>query len=71
MATSWTTADVERLERAIADGLGARSITFDNQTIVFNSLAEMVQLLSVMRGAVASAAGTSQRIRFAATSKGV
>lgn len=71
MATSWTTADVTKLERAIADGLGARSITFENQTVTFSTVAEMLQLLAVMRGAVASTAGTSQRTRFAAFRKGL
>jgi hypothetical protein len=71
MATSWTQTDINTLERAIADGLGARSITFENQTVTFSSVAEMLQLLATMRGAVAGAAGTTQRTRFATFSKGV
>lgn len=68
---AWTSTDVSNLERAIADGRGARSITFENQTVTFNSITEMLQLLAVMRAEVASTAGTSQRTRFASFSKGV
>lgn len=71
MATSWTQSDIEKLERAIADGLGARSITFENQTVTFGSIAEMLQLLATMRGAVTAAAGSSQRTRYAAFRKGL
>jgi hypothetical protein len=67
---AWTQSDVERLERAIADGLGARSIQFADQVVQFNSIDEMLKLLAVMRAAVAAAAGTSQRTRLAATRKG-
>lgn len=68
---AWSQTDVDNLKQAIADGRGARSITFENQTIVFNSLTEMLNLLSVMQAEVNAAAGTSQRTRYAATSKGV
>lgn len=71
MATSWTQADVEKLERSIADGLGAGSITFENQTVTFESLAARGRLLADMRSAIAAAAGTSQRTRFAAFRKGL
>jgi len=68
---AWTQADVEALERAIAEGRGARSITFaDGQNVTFNSLAEMLQLRSTMKGELAVAAGTSST-RYAAFSKGV
>lgn len=65
---AWTSDDVERLERAIADGLGARSMTFSDQTVVFNSIDDMLKLLSVMRGSVNTAAGRSST-RYAATHK--
>jgi hypothetical protein len=68
---AWSQTDVENLRQAIADGRGARSITFENQTVTFGSVDEMLKLLSVMQAAVTTAAGTSQRTRFAATSKGV
>lgn len=66
---AWTQTDVDALERAIADGRGARSITFSDQSIVFNSISEMLQLLATMRTAVATAAGASST-RYAAFSKG-
>lgn len=67
---AWTQADVDALERAIADGKGVRSIQFADQVVTFNSIEEMLRLLAVMRGAVAAAAGTSQRTRYGATRKG-
>jgi hypothetical protein len=68
---AWTQADVEALERAIADGRGARSMTFsDGQSVTLSSPAEMLGLLSSMKGAIAAAAGTSTT-RYAAFSKGV
>jgi hypothetical protein len=68
---AWTQSDVDNLKQAIADGRGARSITFENQTVTFGSVDEMLKLLSVMQAAVSSTAGTSQRTRFASFSKGV
>ena len=71
MTTSWTAADVAALESAIADGRGARSITFENQTVVFNSTDDMLKLLAVMRAAVDAASGVgTPRTRYAVTSKG-
>jgi hypothetical protein len=67
---AWTSADVDALERAIADGKGARTMQFGDQVVSFNSIDEMLKLLAIMRGGVAAAAGTSQRTRYAATSKG-
>lgn len=68
---TWTQADVDALKAAIAAGKGARSMTFGDQSVVFNSIDDMLKLLAVMQADVAGAAGTSQRTRFAATSKGV
>jgi hypothetical protein len=67
---AWTQVDVDALERAIADGRGARSIQFADQAVTFSSIDEMLALLAIMRAAVAGAAGTSQRTRYASTSKG-
>lgn len=67
---AWTQTDVDNLKQAIADGRGARTITFSDQSISFNSIPEMLQLLSVMQQEVNTAAGRSKSIRYAATSKG-
>ena len=67
---AWTQTDIDALERAIAVGRGARSMTFADQSITFNSLAEMLELLATMKQAVAVAAGTPST-RYAAFSKGV
>ena len=67
---AFTQADVDALDRAIADGRGAIEITFADQTVRFRSVDEMKDLRAMMAGEVAAAAGVS-RTRFAATSKGV
>jgi len=67
---AWTQTDIDALERAIADGRGARTITFSDQSTTFGSIAEMLQLLATMKTAVATAAGMSTT-RYAAFSKGV
>lgn len=66
---AWTSTDVAALERAIADGRGARSMTFSDQSVTFNSIDDMLKLLAVMRQGVNAAAGRSST-RYAATSKG-
>ncbi len=68
---AFTQSDITALERAIADGRGARTITFFDQSVTFNSIDEMLKLLSVMRQEVNGAAGTRQGYRLAATRKGV
>jgi hypothetical protein len=68
---AWTQADVDALKTAIAEGRGARSISFDDQTVIFNSIDDMLKLLAVMTADVTTTAGTSTRTRYAATSKGV
>jgi hypothetical protein len=68
---AWTQSDVDALKQAIADGRGARSITFGDQSITFGSVDDMLKLLSVMQAEVTAATGTSTRRRLAATSKGV
>ncbi len=67
----FTSTDAENLRRAIADGRGARSMTFDNQTVVFNSLKEMIELLAIMDQGVATANGTRKPYRVGTTNKGV
>lgn len=67
---AWTQADVDAIKAAIAAGKGARSITFSDQSVTFNSIEDMLKLLAVMQQDVNSAAGTSRAFRFAATSKG-
>lgn len=67
---AWTQADIDALQAAIAAGRGARSITFSDQSVTFNSIDDMLKLLATMQQAVAGETGAS-RSRFAATSKGV
>jgi hypothetical protein len=68
---AWSQSDIDALKQAIADGKGARSITFGDQSVTFNSIADMLQLLAVMQADVNATAGAQTRTRFAATSKGV
>ncbi len=70
---AFTQTDVDNLKAAIAAGRGARSITFENQTVVFHSVAEMQELLRMMQDEVSSTstAGGASRTRYGATSKGV
>jgi hypothetical protein len=64
---AWTQQDIDTLQQAVLDRKGARSITFSDQTVVFDSVDDMLKLLAVMQQ---QAAGTS-RTRYAATSKGL
>jgi hypothetical protein len=68
---AFTQADVDALRAAIADGRGARTISFGDQSVTFGTPDEMLKLLSVMQADVNATAGTQTRTRFAATSKGV
>jgi hypothetical protein len=67
----FTQADVDRLDRAIADGCGARSMTFDGQTVTFGSPEDFRKLRAIMLEQIAAAAGTRRSFRVATTSKGV
>lgn len=67
----FTTIDRDNLARAIADGRGARSMTFDNQTVVFNSIDDMLKLLARMDAQIGTANGTRRSYRVGTTSKGV
>lgn len=68
---AWTQSDIDALKAAIAAGRGARTISFGDQSITFNSIDDMLKLLSVMQADVAAASGGGSRTRFAATSKGL
>lgn len=63
---AFTQSDIDALDRAIADGRGARSITFSDQSVSFNSIAEMIKLRSMMKREVDS----TPTYRLAATDKG-
>lgn len=67
---AWSQTDVDNLQQAIADGRGARSMTFSDQSVTFNSIDDMLKLLSVMQAQVNAGSGGS-RTRYAATSKGI
>jgi len=63
----WTQADIDLLKQALLDRKGARSITFSDQSVTFESIDDMLKLLAVMQGEVSG----PSRTRYAATSKGV
>ena len=67
---AWTQADIDLLKTAIVERRGARTITFSDQSVSFDSIDDMLKLLSVMQQEVATTAGHS-RTRYAATRKGV
>jgi hypothetical protein len=69
----FTQTDRDNLARAIADGRGARSMSFGDQSVVFNSIDDMLKLLARMDADIAGPAGTNTRrsYRVATTSKGV
>jgi len=68
---AWTQADLDALDRALADGGMVKSLTFADQTYEFRDLAEMLKLRAAMVQALMVDAGTSTSYRLAATSKGV
>ena len=68
---AWSQSDVDALKAAIADGRGARTITFGDQQVTFNSISEMLQLLATMQADVNASSGAQTRSRVAAFSKGV
>ena len=67
----FTIDDQIKLEAAISDGRGARSMTFSDQSVVFNSISEMLELLGFMRREIAAANGTARNFRVGSVSKGV
>lgn len=67
---AWTQNDIDTLQGAIAAGKGAQTITFGDQSITFQSIDQMLKLLSTMKQEVLAGSGGS-RTRYAATSKGI
>ena len=67
---AWTQADIDTLRQALVDRKGARTVQFSDQSVTFDSVDDMMKLLSAMEAAVSASAGTT-RSRLAATSKGV
>jgi hypothetical protein len=67
---AWTAADITTLKQAMLDRKGAKSLTFADQTVVFDSVDDMMKLLAVMEAEVSATAGLT-RTRFAATRKGL
>lgn len=67
---AWTQADVDLLKAAIVERRGARTLTFSDQSVSFDSIDDMLKLLAVMQQEIATTAGRS-RTRYAATRKGV
>ena len=63
---AFTQTDIDKLDRAIADGRGARQISFADQTIIFHSVADMLKLRSLMKRQVDS----TLTHRLAVVSKG-
>jgi hypothetical protein len=67
---AWTQTDVDALERSIAAGLGAGSMTFADESVTFASLEDRLMLLRTMKAAVTTAAGGTTT-RYASIGKGV
>ncbi len=67
MAATFTQADIDALRAAIAGGSVLQSMTFGDQSFMFRSMAEMLQLLAWMQREVNGSSGS----RLAATRKGV
>jgi hypothetical protein len=65
----FTQADVDALKRAIAEGKGARTITFSDQSVTFESIQDMTVRLALMEREANSSVRRGYRV--AATSKGV
>lgn len=65
----FTQSDIDLLKAAIASGRGARAITFSDQSVTFNSIRDMLELVAVMEQDVNKS--TRRNFRVAATSKGV
>lgn len=63
---AWTQADIDTLKQALLDRKGARTIQFADQSVTFESLDDMLKLLSLMEQSV-----IGSRTRLAATRKGV
>jgi len=63
---AFTQADIDALKQAILDRKGAKTITFNDRSVTFDTIDEMLKLLSVMQAEVSG----GSRTRYAITSKG-
>lgn len=68
---AWTQTDLDKLDSAIADGRGARQISFGDQSVTFHDIDQMLKLRAEMRREIAVAANPTRHYRLAATRKGV
>lgn len=68
---AYTQDDLDKLDAAIAAGAVLQSIAFADQTFVFRSIAEMLQVRALIAQALNTAVGTTTGYRVAATSKGL
>lgn len=67
---AFTQSDLDNLKKAIADGRGARTISFSDQSVTFHSVEEMHALLAMMQRDV-NVAAAKPTTRYATTDKGV
>lgn len=68
---TWTQADLDKIDAAIAAGAPLQSMTFADQEFVFRSMDDMLKARALIAQALNAAAGTPTTHRLAATSKGV
>lgn len=66
---AFTQSDLDALDQALADSRGARTISFNGETVSFNSIKEIKELRALMTADINAAAGTSPN-RLAVTRKG-
>lgn len=58
---AWTTADLEAIEAAIASG--EEEVRFSDRSVRYRSIADLLKARDVMKAAIDSASGSSDRIR--------
>lgn len=66
---SWTKADIQKLERAIASG--ALTVRYGDMTVTYQNLESMRALLAQMRAEVEGGAVGESRTRVMVVRKGV
>lgn len=64
---AWTQTDLDKLEAAI--GRGAKTVSYQGETVTYNSLADMLRVRDLMRKQL-GLAGSSQR-RYARVLRGL
>lgn len=64
---AWTQTDLDKLEAAI--GRGVKTVSYQGETVTYNSLADMLRVRDLMRKEL-GLAGKSQR-RFARVLRGL